>query len=91
MARLAGLTWAEISTVLTEAIGHTKPRSLANAFAVAQRLAKEGIIAVDQLPLPNSQSQPLDIAKMSHSTSISSAPTINGSNQKPRNVINLDS
>jgi len=91
MARLSGLTWAEISAVLTEAIGHTKPRSLANAFAVARRLAKEGIIAVDQLPLPISQVQASDLARMEHSACISPAQKKSSSTQEPHNFINLDS
>jgi hypothetical protein len=90
-ARLAGWTWSELSDALASTIGQTKPRSLANAFVVARRLAKEGLLVVEQLPLPNSNDVARDPAKpvdpsLQTFVSTTPGPTV----KKPGTFINLD-
>jgi len=90
-ARRAGWTWAELAQRLAGTIGTVRPRSLANACAVARRLSSEGILQVSQRPLPDED--PAGHSERAHSpTAAPVSPTVRGkpATAFPRNIVDLD-
>ncbi|OFC56190.1 hypothetical protein BAE30_10170 [Acidithiobacillus caldus] len=90
-ARRAGWTWAELAERLAGAIGTVRPRSLANACAVARRLSSEGVLQVPQRPLPDED--PSGHSERGHSPRTAPVPpTVQGkpATAFPRNIVDLD-
>lgn len=90
-ARRAGWTWAELAERLAGTIGTVRPRSLANAVAVARRLSSEGVLQVPQRPLPDED--PSGRSERGHSpTTAPVPPTAQGkpATTFPRNIVDLD-
>lgn len=90
-ARRAGWTWAEIAERLAGAIGTVRPRSLANACAVARRLSSEGVLQVPRRPLPDED--PSGHSERGHSPRTAPvSPTVQGkpATAYPRNIVDLD-
>ena len=89
-ARRAGWTWAELAQRLAGTIGTVRPRSLANACAVARRLSSEGVLQVPQRPLPDED--PAGHPALGHSsTTAPVSPAVRGkaATAFPRNIVDL--